>query len=439
MRIFILLFTTLALSLSTNATPKDTVIADVQEFTIDGVQVILKKTPNAVVSSRLFIKGGTTNYTAEKEGIEQAMLQLMAEGGTKSLTKDAFNTKAEKMGTHFTSGADLDYSHFSMLCVKDKWNESWDLFSSAVLNPLFDEKEFVLIKERLISAVKQGEGDPDNYLRKLAKKDVFANTDYIKNPEGSPTSLQNLTIADIRAHHADVINKQQAFLVVVGNITKEDLMGKIRNSFNSLPQAPKIVKKRNVPPLNITASSFMNEERDIPTNYIMGVMNAPVADSVDNIPMKLATSILLDRLFIEVRTKRNLSYSPRAFMQNNLTPFSGVYATSTDPNATAQVMVDEIKKIRTVGFDSTELVNKKNMFLTQYYMQLETNESQSLQLGAAEVQGGWERTMTFINDVNKLKVQDLNRAFNKYTKAIRWSYLGKMATAKKEIFEQNIE
>src|SRR5207253_71269 len=104
-------------------------------------------------------------------------------------------------------------------------------------------------------------------------------------------------------------------------------------------------------------------------------------------------SILGERYFTELRTKRSLSYAPAAFYVRSAinNPYSVIYITTTDPKQSMQVMVDEINKVKSDGFSEDELVNKREGFLTNYYLTLETTGSQADALGAAEIQGGWEQ------------------------------------------------
>jgi predicted Zn-dependent peptidase len=90
-------------------------------------------------------------------------------------------------------------------------------------------------------------------------------------------------------------------------------------------------------------------------------------------------------------------------------------------------MVDEINKIKKEGFEASELTNTKQSFLTYYYMDLETSSSQTNSLGLAELNGGWDMDEEFTDKVNAITLADLNRVFDTYTKAIKWTYLGKKA------------
>src|SRR5689334_22952669 len=106
-----------------------------KEFTVEGIKVILKPSIKEINSDRLYIKGGTANYTKDLEGVEDLALSLATQGGTKTLTKTEFATALEKIGTSIGSGSDLDYSTVSMTCIKQFWNESWKLYADAIMNP----------------------------------------------------------------------------------------------------------------------------------------------------------------------------------------------------------------------------------------------------------------------------------------------------------------
>jgi len=198
------------------------------------------------------------------------------------------------------------------------------------------------------------------------------------------------------------------------------------------------LKKPVMKTLSVDKSSIQSEERDIATNYIRGIMGAPARGTKENIAMQVCMAIMRDRLFEEIRTKRGLSYSPQAFLTSLNTPYAVIYVTTTDPDSAVQVMIDEVKSVKKDGFTADELRDKKAKFLTQYYMGQETNSFQARALGVAELQFGWERTLTLVEEVNGLTLKDINTTFNKYVKAISWTYLGNESQINKDIYLQKL-
>lgn len=411
--------------------------AATQEFTVEGIKVILKNTPKEVLSVRMMLEGGTANYTEDKQGIEDITLNLMIDGGTKTMSKLDYKTAAEKIGTTFSAATNLDYGSVSMTCIKLFWDESWKLFADAIMQPAFTENEFNILKEQLIATAKATESDPDGYLALLSRKNAFPGTNYVKDPSGTPESLSAITLSDVKNYFQNTIVKKRVFLVVVGDVTKEDITKKITESLKSMPQGT--VAKEEAQTILREGKTFI-EDRDIATNYIRGVMSAPPANTKDGVSMRIAMSILGDRYFTELRTKRSLSYAPAAFYAgaavNN--PYSVVYISTTDPKQSMQVMVDEINKIKSEGFLEDELVDTREGFLTQYYLTLETTSNQADALGAAEMQGGWEQLDGITAAVNATTLKDINKVFDEYSKAIVWTYLGKKDMVHTEDFVQPV-
>src|SRR6185503_17134405 len=161
--------------------------------------------PKNVISARLFVIGGTANYTLAQQGIEALALNTAMDGGTVSMDKNTFKTAAEKIGTFFGYSSDLDCSEMNMTCVKPMWEKSWALFADAILNPAFNADEFDLIKDQMVSNAKQSEANPDQFLTDTAMSFVFKGRGYEKNPNGTSYSLQKISVADAKQFYKNTI------------------------------------------------------------------------------------------------------------------------------------------------------------------------------------------------------------------------------------------
>ncbi len=406
-----------------------------KEVSVDGIRVILRQTPKEVISVRIFIRGGNAAVPEAQQGMEHFALGLAAESGTLKRNKDIFSAECEKTGTEISGSSTFDYGTLSLNCIELFWNDAWNLFAEAVTQPAFDAKEFELMKGNLISAAKQRESDPDQHLSNIAMKSVFTGRSYSKIPEGTQETLEKLTLKDLKDYYTKALCKSRMFIVVVGNVKEEDVIAKIRNAFSGLPKgSPAPIESR----VQITKPGVFIEDRDIATNYLIGIMSAPGMGTAEGIPMRMAMNILHDRFFVELRTKRSLSYAPAA--SYNVTrisnPYNSIYISTLDPKQSIEVMVEEINKVKKEGFKEKELLDKKQSFLTRYYMGQETSAAQSQILGLNELAGSWKNSETFTTDVNKTTIKEVNDALVKYTGAIRWTYLGKKDAVKEEDFKQ---
>ncbi len=410
--------------------------SNVEEINVDGFKVIYKQTSNQIVSARFFIRGGTNNYSKEMEGVENLALDVATTGGTSKYSKTEYNRQLERMGSTITGNSGLDYGNIAMSCISKNFDATWSIFEDVINAPLFNEEDFKKQRESMVSNVQQGKSDPDTYLDEMALNDAFANLNYDKNTNGSEESLNKLTLNDIKDHYKKVINKQQTFLVVVGKVDKNQLIEKVRKMIRTMPQGSYTPVKPAM--LSISKSTLNTEERKIATNYIRGVMNGPAFGTSEAYAMQLAFGILADRMFDEIRTKRSLSYAPAAFYQTNVNPCTNIYVSTTDPDQAVQVMIDELKKVKTEGFSAAEIKNQKSSYVTTYFMGLETNAAQTQGLGAAEVKSSYKFFVNFIDNINKVPEKDVNMVFKKYITGIRWSYLGDLTKVKSDTFLQKL-
>jgi predicted Zn-dependent peptidase len=407
------------------------------EFTVEGIHVILRESVKGTVSARLFVRGGTENYDKALEGVENMALSLAMESGPTDMTKESFNAATESVGARMGASSGYDYGNISLTCVKMYWDESWDLYSRTIVSPAFRENEFLIFQEQMVTAAKQSISNPDARLSELNMTKTWAGTNYEKLPSGSVESLSALTLQDLQDQYKKVVTKKNTFLVVVGDITKEDLMAKIKASLAQLPEgteSAKLYAKGNI------QEGLYVEDRDIETNYIMGSFDAPQKGTTESTYNALAMSILGDRFFEELRTKRSLSYSPQAFSSGRIAhPTNSIYISTTNPEASLAVMVDELDKVKTTGFTEKELEGKKQEYLTRYFMGIETNSSISMTLGVNEITGGWERSDSFTEDVLKVNVKEINEVMKRYGNTINWTYLGKEEMVKPEDFRQPVQ
>ena len=407
----------------------------IKDMNVEGLRVIIKQSPKEVISARLFILGGTANYNLSEQGIEALALNVAMNAGTTSMDKTTFNTALEKIGTTLGYSSSLDYSEVNMKCIKPFWNESWALFTDAIMNPAFDKNEFDLIKGQMVAAAKQQEANPDAYLRRLADSLAFRGKNYEKEPDGTSFSLGKLMVDPTKSYYKSTVGKARCFLVVVGNINEQDLITKIKATLAKLAAG---TPAKTSPRYVISTGTENIVDRTMATNYLCGIMTATPLNTPAGIPMLMATSIMHDRFFIELRTKRSLSYAPAAFFNNDAisSPYSMIYISTDSPKKSIQVMVDLLNDVKKTGFKPEELADKKEGFLTNYLMQLETTDAQSFAIGRWTVRGNWKMYDEFVDRVNATTLKDLNRAIDQNTNAIAWTYLGKKSDVAQQDFKQ---
>jgi zinc protease len=334
----------------------------VTKFTSSGIPVLFKPvTANDVIAVRLYLKGGSANLTPKMAGIERLIGETSTRG-TQKYAKEVFDARSVTTGSTIGATATYDYSVFTLQAVRQHWDEAWDLLAEAVMHPTFPAAELELVREQVINELRQHEDNPDAHLDDLADSILYAGHPYAVASDGTIASVKAITRDDLVKWHDARLTKENLLLVVVGNVTRADLEKKIAAALGSLPATGGTAKA--VGPAVAKPGDVKVVQRDLPTNYILGVFPVPNLADRDFPAFRLGMAILSDRLFEEVRTKRNLTYAVSTGVSNRRANQGNLYVTAVQPDTTLKVMLAEVRRLQREPLASKRLGETVNEFLT---------------------------------------------------------------------------
>lgn len=395
----------------------------VTEFEVNGLKVLVKRRAGSqTVVAGLFVKGGVRNVTADKAGVENLMLDTASEA-TASFPRARLRMELSRMGTTIGSGVNYDYSGLTMGSTRANFDRSWEIFTDVALMPAFTAEDVERVRNRVVASLRDDTDTPDSYLQLLQARVAYAGHPYLNDPRGSADSVSRLTADDLRRYHKQIMDASRLLLVVVGDLDSEMLRGRIAASFGKLPRGD--YRPTPLPELSFPASSVEVTERALPTNYVQGIFTAPNLAAPDIYAMRVASTILQNRIFIEVRHKRNLSYAPDAFLWSQAANVGGIYVTSVDANQSVRVMLDEITRLQRNALPPEELESTVQHFLTRHYLGQETNAAQAGELAQYEIiGGGWRNAFNFLPRLRAVTPADVQRVAHKYMRNLRFVVLG---------------
>jgi predicted Zn-dependent peptidase len=395
----------------------------VSEFDVNGLKVLLKRREGSLtVATGLFIRGGASNINAQNAGIETLMLSAATEAST-NFPRERMRSELSRMGTVIGSSSNNDYSVLSMATTRLHFDRSWQVFTDVALRPSFTKEDVALVQQRIVVSLSDDTDNPDVYLQKLQEKVAYAGHPYLNNTSGTPETVAKLTPEDLRLYHTKLMETSRLLLVIVGDLNPADVRARVTASFGKLPRGS--YKAEAVPQLAFEKSSVEVTPRDLPTNYVQGLFTAPSLTSPDIYAMRVASSLLRDRVFEEVRVRRNLSYAPDAFLRTQAANVGGLYVTAVDANQSIRVMLSEIARLQNdpVGADDIHAVVAQ--YLTTYYLGQETNAAQAGELAQYElIGGGWRNSISFLERLTAVTPADIQRVAQKYMRNIRFVVLG---------------
>jgi len=406
-----------------------------EEFDVDGLHVILRgNATSEVVSAKAFLKGGLAYAGPQRAGLELLMLDI-AEKQSANYPKEKMARELTRLGAQLQAGANADFSTFTLTTLRRSFGESMKIFLDALVHPLIDDSELALSRERRLNAIKGEEENPDSWIERLALENAYGSHPYSANPMGTESLVKAASVQQLKNLHASSMNRSRLLLVVVGNVTRQELEALLRPVVKDLPSAE--YRAADVPSIpNADRASTKLVARDLPTVYVNGYFPAPSVKDDDYVAALLGTQLLAQRLWMEIRTKRNLSYAIWAGLNRSAASLGQLYVSTPDPNAAVRVIHDEVEKMRTTPVPETELKAQVRQMKTFMLTDLQASADIAETIGAWELlSGDWSNFETALRKLDDLTPEQVRRVMEKYAHHVDFALLGQVEGVDTKLLE----
>jgi zinc protease len=404
-------------------------------FDVNGLKVILRRnTANDVVAANVYLLGGSQQLTPATQGIE-AFLLTASELGTKKFPHDAVRRITAQLGSNIIIAPRDDWTVFGFTTIRSSFDSTWAILADRLMAPTLDSADVERVRERMLSRIRLADNTPDPLVNKLADSLAYVGHVYGFSPEGNESSLQSITLGALRNYQATQMVTSRMLVVVVGNIDRARLEPLVQNTLAQLPRGNYTWSPpRQPPPLG---RALVVREAQLPTNYLLGYYAGPTARDPDYQALRIATAVLSGRFFTEIRSRRNLSYEVEAPFVERAISNGGLYVTTTDPNTTLQLMQGEISHLQREMIDPRGLERLVQQFITDYFLKNETNADQATFLARAQIyQGDYRAANRFVDDLRRVRPEDVRRVARQYMHDFRFVYLGKSDALSRALIAQ---
>ena len=430
----LLLFVAVVCVAAGSATAQTAADTLTSSFTVDGIPVILRRnTSNNVVVANVYLLGGVRQVTQATSGIEPFLLTV-SEHGTLHYPKAVLRRRTSALGSDFVVAPTVDWTMFGARTITTVLDSAWAIWADRLMYPAIQPAEVELVRAQLLSGEKQEQDDPDAYVSDLADSIAFMGHPYAVSETGNVTSLASITAQQLRDYERTQIVKSRMLVVVVGDVTRPHLEALIHATLGKLPEGS---YKWTLPdPIPVTPSSAVLVQRDLPTNYILGYFAGPLASSPDYTALRVAATVLTGQMFAEIRGRQNLTYDVHAPFLEHAASAAGLYVTTVSPDTTLKLMKFFINQLQAETVTNEGLQRLELQFITQYFLDNETNASQADFLARAQLyQGDYRRAMSFVQDLKSVTPDAVQAAAIKYMKNAHWAYLGDTTKVDRRLLE----
>ena len=392
-------------------------------FDVSGVRVILRQNDaNNVVAANLYFLGGARQVTEGNAGIEPILLDV-SERGTQRYPKNSLRRAMARLGSEIVVAPSADWTLFGIRSSAEVFDSTWAIFADRVMRPTLSKSEISLVKAQYLSGIRQRRDDPEALTNYLADSITYVGHPYAVSVAGNESSIQALDSASLREYHRKQFVTSRMLLVVVGKIDRAHIERLVTQSIGQLQRGNyKWMPPPRVPDLQ---TALVVERRQLPTNYILGYYSGPLASGKDYQALRVATSVLTGRMFAEIRGRQSLTYDVHAPFVDRAATVGGLYVSTVSPDTTLKLMRAAIVDLQQGTLDAGGLRQLEEQFITEYFLDNETNAAQADFLARSELyEGDYKEADRFVDELKRVTPEDVQRVARKYMKGFRFAYVG---------------
>lgn len=240
-------------------------VPEVYESSLEnGLQIFgIENDEVPLVQFNLTIDGGQLLESMDKLGVANLTAGIL-DKGTQNKTVAELEEAIQELGANINVYSDQEAITISATTLAKNYDKTLALVQEILLEPRFDEGEFDLLKKATIARLRQQEASPNAVARNTYNELIYGKDNIrSKNNLGTVASVENITLDDVKAFYNNYISPSVANMLVVGDISKEEVTNSLANLNNNWTAKEVTIPEYKTP-----------EAPEKPTVYFYDVPNA---------------------------------------------------------------------------------------------------------------------------------------------------------------------
>lgn len=233
-------------------------LADVQVVTSPGgiAAWLVSESFVPIIAMEWTWRGGAAVEPADKRGVGWLLAYMMNEGAG-DMDTSAYGALMDDLNLKFACGSWMDWTNCGMTTLKATANESFDMVRQAFSDLRLDDEPFERAKRELIVGLESDETSPKTVASKAMNEALIPRHPYARN--ATEATVKTITRSDVRQLMSQLMTKDKLLVVVVGDITAEELKPKLDEVFGSLPATSTLPVLTDAVPQPAPAAPILEE------------------------------------------------------------------------------------------------------------------------------------------------------------------------------------
>jgi zinc protease len=211
--------------------------------------------------------------------------------GTTNIPRDEMKGIVERFGGMWNGYTWIDQTTYFETAGRDALDQMLFIEAERMTSSLFEREECESERTVVISELQGGENDPEQVLDTEVTATAFRAHAYRHPTIGWLEDLQSMTREDLYAHYRRFYVPNNATLVVVGDVSADDVLRRAQRHFGRIPGAPGPRRVKLAEPAQL-GERRVAIEREGTTAYLKFAYHAPRAADPDFFPMLVLDAVL---------------------------------------------------------------------------------------------------------------------------------------------------
>ena len=387
----------------------------------NGLKVVIfedKRLP--LVSYRLAFKSGDIYDPKDSNGLTSAVTSLLNEG-TKTRTSKQLAEEIERLGGSISASSSDDNTVVAASTLSLYSSDILRLMADMVLNPVFPESELSLYQKNTIENLKYQRSQPAFLANEQTAKLLYGTHPY-GIVSASAADIERLSREKLAAFHSKMFTPNNATLIVVGDVNRENLLKEITDNFGGWKKGTVEAMIFDAPPTRAATSiTIVDRPGSIQSNIVLSNLGIERSNP-DYFPVLVMNQILgagaSSRLFMNLREDKGYTYG--AYSRFDSKRLAGDFTTNAEVRTpvtgdSLKEFFYELNRVRNEKASEKQLKDAKSYLTGVFPLRAETQEGLTNLLVTQQLYDlPVDYLQTYRDKVNAITLEDVERVAKKY-------------------------
>ncbi len=318
-----------------------------------GIKIIGTKSDELpTVTLSIKIPGGhlLEANTPEKSGLASFFSDMMNDD-TKNRTAEQMSLELQKLGSSVNVFSGMEDITFQVQTQKKNLDATLALLQERMFSPKFTQAAFGRIQKQSLEAFKNAKTQPA-----VVASDVFAKLNYGRThilglpAEGNEETIKAITLSDIQSYYDNYMTSQGTQVVVVGDISEEEVLPKLA-FLNNLPNKAVVIPKiQATPTIDKTKIYLVDVPKAAQTEFRVGYVTGLKYDATGEYYKAGLMNYALggafnSRLNLNLREDKGWTYGARSAFDGGKQTGDFEFSAGIKADATDSALVEVMKEL----------------------------------------------------------------------------------------------